>query len=694
MLKKDFFVYMLIPLLCVLCCIPACWFPGMGQRVKIETIGDVVHLFPKSSQEIIDRTQKIMKKVRNEIDTIIALPDDKRTFENTAHALDRASEELSQEGAIFEMMTMVSPLEEIRNEAQKAKIVLQDFIVDAISQNKSLYQAFKRYADIKSPQENLNPEERYYIEEMLKGFKHNGLDLPDKDQEEVARIKKELGVVSTIFSKNINDDDRTVIVSKEELAGLTPEFLSKLKVNEQGMYILGTDYPTYQEVMENCVVESTRKALWTAFSNRGYPANEKPLNDLIALRDDLAHKLGFASYAHYDIDDQMAKNPQTVEVFLNDIATRSTSKAQNEFEVYKKHLPVGVKLLPDGTVKPWDLAFIKATYRKEKFNLDDSIVAEYFPVKSTIEGLLKLYEKFFSIHLKQLSDVSPYGIEINAIQLNDLSGHLIGYLLLDLYPRPNKYTHACHISLVHGTKTNDGKATAGVSLIVANFPKPSPERPALLTHNDVVTFFHEFGHALHALFGKTEMAGFAGTNVKRDFVEMPSQMLEELMWNKDIIKEIGKHYKTEQPLPEALLDTMIKRKNLDSADYVRRQLVFAKTSLAYFKNGRLKDAMAIVHGYQKELRPYMAAMPEDRLQYSFDHLTIYGSKYYSYLWSKVYALDLFDYIKANGLLNENIGKRYVQCILSKGGSRPPQELLREFLGREPNSKAFFKDLGL
>jgi thimet oligopeptidase len=661
--------------------------------VKIETISDVVHLFPKSTQEINDRAQKVMKKVKNEIDAITALPDDKRTFENTCHALDRAGEELSQEGSVFHTLVMASPHEEMRNEAQKATITLQDFSVDIISQNKELYHAFKRYVDLKAPKENLNQEERYYIEETLKSFKRNGLDLPDKDQEEITKLKKELGVLSTNFSKNINDDDRKVTVTQDELNGLTPDFVRKLKKTDEGRFELGTDYPTYHEVMENCSVESTRKALWTAFNNRAYPANEKVLNDIIALRDDLAHKLGFASYAQYDIDDEMAQNPQTVEAFLNDIAARSTVKAQQEVERYKKHLPDGITLLPDGTIKPWDWAFIKASYRKEKFNLDDRIVAEYFPVASTLEGLLKLYEKFFSIRLKQLPQVAPYGIEIDAVQVSDVDGHLIGYLLLDLYPRPYKYTHACQITLVHGTRNKEGKITPAAGLVLANFPKPSAEKPALLPHTDVVTFFHEFGHAIHGLLGSTEMSGFSGTNVKTDFVEMPSQMLEEWMWDKAVIKNITKHYKTSKPLPDSLLDTMIMLKNLDSGDFNRRQLFYAKTSLEYFKDGRSKDTTAIVRKLQKEARPYIAAMPEDRVQYSFGHLTGYGSKYYSYLWSKVYALDLFDHIKTHGLLDENVGKRYVECILSKGGSRPPQELLREFLGREPNSKAFFKDLG-
>lgn len=680
--------------LAMLLCVFLYWVTGRRHPDKrIKTIDDVVHLFPQTADEVREQAQKAIKKAQNEVAALIAIPDNKRTFENTPAALDKIIGDLGQEISIFSALMSVSPVEAVRNGANEEVIVLQDYAVDAISQNKELYKVFKRYAEERAPLENLSPEERYYIEETLKSFKRNGLDLPEKEQENIKRLKKELGTLGQAFTKAISDDLKKVTVTKAELEGLAPDFIDNLKKNDEGLYELGTDYPTYLNVMENCTVEPTRKALWIAFNNRAYPVNEKTLSTIIDLRDDLAHALGFASFAHYDIDDEMANRPETVDVFLDDIISHSQRKAFKEVERYKANLPAGITLSPDGTIKPWDWIFIKESYKKNTFNLDSRVVAEYFPVESTVAGLLKLYEKFLSIRFKQLPDVSPYGVPVKAVQVNTIDGHLIGYLLLDLYPRPNKYTHACQITLVHATKTKSGRLNPTASMVIANFPKPTPDKPALLTHQDVITFFHEFGHAIHALLGATELASFSGTNVKNDFVEMPSQMLEEWMWDKDIIKGIGKHYKTGQPIPDELLDVMIKLKNLDSGDLVTRQAMFAKLSLDYFKNGKEKDTTAIAHGLQRKLRPYLMVVPEDHFKTAFGHLVNYGSKYYGYLWSKVYALDLFEFIKTKGLLNPEIGSRYVATILSKGGSRPPQELLREFLGREPNSEAFFRDSG-
>ncbi len=675
----------------MLLCLPGCWFLEKGSEVKVATINDVIHLFPTTVDGINKRLETIVGNVKNEVAEIIAIPDEKRSFKNTYAALDKAVNEFGQEGGIFHTIVAVSPDAALRDAANKAIITLQEISVDVISQNRQLYQALKKYAETKAPQENLNDEERYYVEETLKSFKRNGLDLPEQGLEEIKRIKKELGNLEQEFARAINDDTRKIMIPKEELEGIAPEFLAALKHTSDGRYELGTDYPTYHEVMDNCSVESTRKALWTAFVNRAYPVNEKTLNNIISLRDELAHKLGFASYAEYDIDDEMAKNPLNVEKFLDDIAVRSTPKALSEIERYKKNLPSGITL-SEGKFKPWDLAHTKNLYRKKEYNYDDRVVAEYFPVESTFQGLLKLYENFLSVKFKQLPDVSPYGIPVKALQVNDKNGNLVGNLLLDLYPRPNKYTHACHITLVHGLKKTDGITNPSASIVLANFPQPSAERPALLQHHDVVTFFHEFGHAMHALLGRTEMYGFSGTNVKTDFVEMPSQMLEEWMWDRATIKTISKHYKIGEPLPDALINVMITLKNLDSGDFVKRQVMLGKISLDYFKNGRTKDTTAIMHTLQKTLRPYMAVIPEDHFQCSFGHLTNYASKYYAYLWSKVYACDLFEYIKEHGM-DSKVGQRYVDCILSKGGSRPPQELIRDFLGREPNSNAFFKDLG-
>ena len=278
---------------------------------------------------------------------------------------------------------------------------------------------------------------------------------------------------------------------------------------------------------------------------------------------------------------------------------------------------------------------------------------------------------------------------------NKNHSQLFGYLFLDLYPRPDKYSHAAHGTIVPGVRGEDGsRLTPNVSVVMANFPKSTKTKPSLLRRDDLQTFFHEFGHALHAMLGATHIASFAGTSVKDDFVEMPSQMLEEWLWNKDILKQISSHYQTGDSLPDELLKRIIALKRYDSGYFVTRQSFLSLVSLDYFAAGEDKDPSEIWKQLYEQINKKIAFESGSHSYASFGHLTSYGPKYYGYLWSKVFALDMFDTIKKHGLLNPEIGQKYVREVLNKGGSQDPNELLRTFLGREPTSDAFFEELGL
>jgi thimet oligopeptidase len=284
--------------------------------------------------------------------------------------------------------------------------------------------------------------------------------------------------------------------------------------------------------------------------------------------------------------------------------------------------------------------------------------------------------------------------DVRLIEVFDKNNKQLGYLFLDLHPRPNKYTHAAHGNIVPGITLPDGSRLPVVSVVMANFPKPSKDKPALLMREDVRTFFHEFGHAVHSLLGATQMGSFAGTSVKTDFVEMPSQMLEEWLWDKDILKKISSHYKTGQPLPDGMIENILALKRYDAGNFIARQIMLAKYSLDLHKKGADKDPEKLWFALAEQLLPHLYAGPEYRAYASFGHLTGYGAKYYGYLWSKVFALDLFDTIKKQGLLNPEIGAKYVQEVISKGGSVDPNILLVNFLGRAPSQEAFLKDMGL
>jgi len=681
-----------------LICISACWFRGGSSYMMpaIRTIDDVIQLFPKTVTDIQKKSQLAMDRALCDLNTMLQLTTQQRTFDNTIRAYDILNARLHQTGTIIHVLEMVSPDASLRSAAHEQIIKLQEFSVDNLAHNKDVYEAIKEYSQIGKDLDTLTPEEAYYLKELVKGLEKSGLNLPHMTQEELKKLKKELGVLELQFETNINCDNRTINVTHAGLAGLSEQFIETLKKTDGGLYVLGVDYPTVHYVMENCSSETTRKLLWEAYNHRAYPQNSAVLDAVIEKRDTLSKMLGFPSYAALDIDDEMAENPQKVKQFLEDLIVRSQPKVDAEYKEWKQHLPADISLTHDGTIKPWDLAYIKAQYKKKYLSIDEEKIKEYFPMENTVRELLDIYEKFLNITFKQcaIKNVDFWHPDVTLICAYTQSQELIGYLLLDLYPRENKYTHACQITVAPAHTTYNNNLVPAVAVVLANFPKATAQQPALLRRDDVVTFFHEFGHAIHALLGATRMVGFSGTNVKHDFVEMPSQMLEEWMYDPAILKKVSKHYQTGQPLPDTLIDNIKAVKLFDSGDWLQRQIGYALLSLECYKEGAHKNVHALKEKIFKRLRTNMMFVTDEYSEASFGHLMGYGAKYYSYLWSKVFALDLFDHIKKHGLLNPQIGVRYATTILAPGGSREPQYLLHDFLGREPSTAAFFNDFGI
>lgn len=663
----------------------------------ITSLSDVKQLFPKTPQEIEQQTEQYIAEAKQAVDRIIAIPEEQRTFENTAKALDAlaARDNLAIKYGAISVIEYLHPDKAMRDASHTAQEKIQAFLVEKLSNNKALYEAFKAYAQGNAKKEDLTTEQGYFIDETMKDFKRAGLDLPEHELEKVRAIKKKLQKLSMEFGRTIAQDNRTIEVSRDGLQGLDDEYVATLKQTEKGNYILGVDYPTVHHVLDNCTVESTRKKLYEAFQSRGYPANESILKDIIAARDELAHMLGYESFAALNLEDQMIKSPERAELFLAGLREKAEKKDNQELDLLIKELPASVALTADGKIKAWDLAFLRNQYKKKHFNIDEQKIAEYFPMEHTIQQLLDIYSTFMSVTFKEVPLAGVWCDDVKAIEVYSKDGsQLYGYLLLDLYPRDNKYSHACHAGIVPAMQLQGNMRLPDVSVVIANFTKPTAGKPALLKRDEVNTFFHEFGHAMHALLGATQLGSFSGTSVKRDFVEMPSQMLEEWLWDKDILKKISHHYKTGKPLSDEMIDTILSLKNFSSGGFVTRQAMLAQYALDLFKAGANKDVKAVLHALLEKLQPRMEYGDQYRLFCNFGHLTGYAAKYYGYLWSKVFALDLFETIAQHGLLDPEIGSKYVHEILAKGGSIDPNQLLRNFLGREPRQNAFIRDLGL
>jgi len=660
---------------------------------KIENMNDVLQLFNCDAVCIKQRADDCFETAKQKLQDIVAIPAQQRTFDNTMVSFDKISAEVGSLAALAQTLEMVSLDAAIRDAAHQVMVQVQAFIVDYFKHNVPLYKALMAYIQENRFLENLTEEQNYYLDEVLKDFKREGLDLPLEQQEKLKVLRKELGALELQFDAHINADNKMITVNKDDLIGLQDDFIAALP-HTGDVYQLGTDYPTYMQVMENCSVSSTRKALWLAFMNRAYPQNDQVLQQVIMLRNKLAHLLGYKSYAHMNIDDSMAKSVDRVEEFLNDLAQRVSEKVAVEMAELHVDLPDGVALTDKNQFLPWDLAYVKSSYKKKHLKIDERVIAEYFPLGTTIERLFAIYQEFFNITFVEEQPAGFWHQDVRLITVKSNDGHVLGYLLLDLHPRPYKYTHACEIGIIKAHTNADGTTTPAVAVVLANFPKNTGSRPALLPRQDVITFFHEFGHAIHELFGATDMYGFAGTSVKRDFVEMPSQMLEEWMWDEQILKRVSSHYLSGEPLSDIDIDRIRALKKFDAGDFVQRQIFLSMLSLDYFTDGAEKNINSIKERLSKKLRPYVALVPEEHFEASFGHLMGYGAGYYGYLWSRVYALDLFEHIKHYGLLDPNIGAQYVANILSRGGSADPETLLINFLGRKPRSDAFFKDMGL
>lgn len=657
---------------------------------------DIISLFNVTVDDIATQTSLYIAQAQKMVDAIVAIPDDQRTYANTAQALDEVASlsNLAIAQRLYEALELLSPDDNIRNAAHDAYIKIQAFWVDHVISNKGLYNAFLTYEARGLEYENLSEQQRYFVAHTMDDFKREGLSLPDETLAQVNALRKELAALSADFDRNIAQDNRSITVAREELGGLEEDFISTLTRTDDGLYVLGVDYPTFFRVMENCSVAQTRKKLSGAFNNRAYPANDVLLKQIIIKRDELAQLLGYTDFAHCDIDDQMAHTPEKAQSFLMDLVQKSSEKIKSEIALLTENLPLSVELTQDGKIQPWDFAYLENSYKKTHFNLDEQKIAEYFPMEKTIAELLDIYRQFFSIEFQEDQATGLWHEDTRVVRVLNKDGELLGTLILDLFPRANKYNHAAHTTIIPATHQSDGTRIADVSIVIANFQKPTATQPSLLKRAEVQTFFHEFGHALHAILGATEIASLAGTHTKRDFVELPSQMLEEWLHDKDILKKVSGHYVTGQPLPDDIIDTIIQLKNLTSGYFVTRQAYLSLIALSYFGQGEDKDPYTIMKQLYTTMLSHMAFNEENHFYASFGHLTGYGAKYYGYLWSKVFALDLFATIKQHGLLNPEIGSKYVKEVLSKGGAQDPNELLYNFLGREPNAQAFLHEMGL
>ncbi|XP_047661202.1 neurolysin, mitochondrial isoform X2 [Tachysurus fulvidraco] len=656
-----------------------------------------------SPEQIGQRTERLIRRISHAYDSVAAVDVEKVCYENTLQVLAEAKLDYavfscdfhSASRHMLDFPQYVSPCKDVRSASTEADKRLSEFDVEMNMRS----DVFQRLLSLQERWCNdLFPESRRFVERLIKLGRRNGLHLSADVQEEIKKLSKRISELSIDFNRNVNEDHTELMFSSEELSGLAESYLNSLERTEDGQYRVTLMYPHYFPLMKRCHVPETRRKMEAAFHSRCKEVNTEVLEQLIELRAKVAKLLGFSSHANYVLEMNMAKNSNTVSHFLDELYEKLKPVGQKErqYLLLLKQAECERRGLDfDGQLHAWDLPYYMNQVEQVKFAVDKDKLIEYFPLEVVTEGLLGIYQDLLGLRFHQVQNPNVWHDSVKLYTvLDSTSGEEIGHFYLDLHPREGKYSHAACFSLRPGCLGPDGKRVVPVAAMVANFTKPSRNWPSLLQHHEVETFFHEFGHVMHELCSRTRYAEFSGTLVETDFVEVPSQMLENWVWEKEPLRRMSRHYIDGSSIPDNLLDKLIVSRVANTGLMNLRQIMLSKLDQSL----HTKSSADTVTEFSKHCKEILgvSATPGTNMTASFCHLAGgYDGQYYSYLWSEVYSMDMFfSRFKHEGIINPKVGKEYRRKVLEAGGSVDGMEILERFLGREPCQDAFFQCKGL
>jgi thimet oligopeptidase len=652
---------------------------------------DVIQFANLTAEDIKEATDVSIKEARESLTKLYAIPKEQRTFDNTMLELDNIYNKAGNVYGCVNLMGDVHPDDATRNQAQESNAEFAKFF-NEVQLDENLYRAVKDYSET-AEAKSLTGYKARFVEKTVEDFERNGFALPKEKRDELKIINDKLSDLSILFQKNIAEVDDYLIVDESEIDGLQEDYKNARR-QEDGTYKIDLSYPSYVPFMKFSNSESARKKLYTLFNNRAATKNPEVLIKVLMLRQQMAELLGFKTYAEYRTGDRMAKTPQNVWDFENNLVDKLKEKARMD---YNELLSVKRTKLGSDTIniiQPWESGYYNNILLKDKYDLDQNLVKEYFETNNVINGLFQIAQHLYDIEFEEVPNPSVWNEGVRLFNVKQ-DGKVISRFYIDLYPRANKFSHAASFPMISGKETSDGYQLPTATL-VCNFPAPTADMPSLLPHSDVETFFHEFGHVLHSVLTKAKLSSQAGTSVARDFVEAPSQIFENWVWSYDALKLFAKHYKTGEVLPKELFDKMLAAKNVGSGLAYTQQVYYGILDFTLHDKYDPTSSKPIVE-IQKELQNKITLYPYlegTQMFAAFGHLMGYAAGYYSYLWALVYAQDMFSVFEKNGVMDVNTGKRYRDIVLANGGSRDELEMVKEFLGREPNQSAFFKSIGL
>ncbi len=644
---------------------------------------------------------KALETAREEIATIANAPEE-ATFENTIEALEFAGMHLDRISSLFFNLNSAETNKEIQQIAQEITPMLTEFGNDIVL-NEALFKKVKLVFDNQKAY-NLNREQEMLLEKKYKHFCRNGANLKGQDKTRLRALDTQLAKLKLTFGENVLAETNRFemhLLTETEIEGLPEgarEAAAQLAESKgKTGWLITLDYPSYIPFMTYAKNRALRKKLALAFGSKGFHKdtldNQENVLQIARLRHERARLLGYASHAHFVLEERMAETPGKVTSFLDELLEKAKPASMLELEELKAFAK---KTDGINDLQKWDQSYYSEKLKQQRFNLDDEKLKPYFKLENVIEGVFNVAQKLFGLRFVEVFDVETYHKEVKTYHVKDAEGNFIALFYADFHPRAGKRGGAWMTSYKPQYKRGQLAERPHIS-IVCNFTKPTNTKPSLLTFNEVTTLFHEFGHALHGMLANTSYPSLSGTSVYWDFVELPSQVMENWCYEKEALELFAKHYKTGELIPMEYIDKIKESSNFQEGMATLRQLSFGFLDMQWHANDPSNiDSVKEFEKKAFEGTQLFPDSPETCMSTSFSHIFQggYSAGYYSYKWAEVLDADAFAYFKENGIFNPEIAHKFRQYILSKGGTEKPMVLYKRFRGSEPNMEALLKRAGL
>jgi len=658
--------------------------------------------WPQTPEAVETSAKEAIKRGNATLDAIGRLDRKKVTFQNTVVALDDLAYEANNVGNKATIIKQANTDPKMRAAAEKAVKAMNDWFV-GIDYREDVYKSIKAFAET-NPQ--LTGEDKKLLDETMRDYRRAGLALPPEKRKEVEQLRKQLAKLGTDFDTNIANAKRPVVFTKAELEGMPEDFLSKpgIKTGDDAYTVLANVTWQFNAVEENAKSEATRKKLYIARETLAMEKNVPLLNQMLTLRNKIALRLGYKSWDDFQTEPRMAKTGAAAQKYIDDLVAGIEPKFAAELSELQKMKQLDAQPSEGGAfaaprINIWDWRYYQNQLKKQKFAVDAEALRNFFPFQKVLDGMFAIYQRIFGLKFEQIAVPYKWIDDLQLWAVSDAaSGEPLGLFYLDMFPRDGKYNHFAEFEIIGGKLSPDGKYQRPTVTLLCNFPPATADKPSLLSHSEVETLFHEFGHVLHTITTRAKYGRFAGTHVPTDFVEAPSQMLQNWVWDKNVLDSFAADYReSSKKIPDETIQKMKDAKLATAGVFYRRQFAFASLDLALHgphPENAPYDCVAISNPILEKV--FLPIDPSTTFVSYFGHLNGYDAGYYGYAWADAIAADMATVFESapEGYFDQQAGKRLRNEIYAMGDSRDVNESIEKFLGRKQSVQPFLKKIGI